>query len=71
MGEWVLDRYASDWYTTNGNCDNCANLVTGVYRVSKGSTFWANLDYLRAAERGEVPLDQQREDRGFRCAYSP
>jgi formylglycine-generating enzyme required for sulfatase activity len=66
LSEWVLDWYGS--YAVP--CDNCANLATTSYPVSRGGYFSVSSWYIRSSDRGgQEPLGRNY-DIGARCARS-
>ena len=67
--EWVLDRYADDWYAgTGNNCQNCANLVDGNAGTMKGGNFEYNAADMRGANRFAGTLGAYWRGAGMRCA---
>jgi formylglycine-generating enzyme required for sulfatase activity len=83
MWEWVLDSYASDWYTTTRtNCSGCANLTAASDRVVRGGNWSGDAAYVRSAVRGFYGPDVRSAWRpynlgnlsgiiGFRCSRTP
>jgi formylglycine-generating enzyme required for sulfatase activity len=72
MWEWVLDWYASDYYTTTeSGCSDCANLFAASNRVYRGGSCRGGSAYLRAASR-DYFTDQSGVSVGigWRCARS-
>jgi formylglycine-generating enzyme required for sulfatase activity len=70
--EWVSDYYAEDYYNISPEA-NPTGPETGLWRVTKGGSFW-NWDYrLRAANRNNtyLPPESVHWDGGARCARSP
>jgi formylglycine-generating enzyme required for sulfatase activity len=67
--EWMLDWYASPYPSP---CSDCASLVTGSNRVSRGGGFNFDASLLRAAYRhgGDTPV-YRYFDLGVRCARTP
>ena len=69
MHEWVLDWYASDWYTTTqAGCSDCANLTAASYRMIRGGYWLSNASDLRAAYRVSLAPINHADLIGFRCA---
>jgi formylglycine-generating enzyme required for sulfatase activity len=65
MREWVLDWYAQSYSTP---CNDCANVVTGQSRVSRGGDWYYNAEYLRAAYRSYEDHASHFNYMGLRCA---
>jgi sulfatase modifying factor 1 len=72
MWEWVLDWYASDYYTTTeSGCSDCANLFAASDRVYRGGAWAGGAAYLRAASRAYFTDSPGRlRGLGWRCARS-
>lgn len=69
VSEFVLDCYASDWYSP-ATCNDCANLTPGSpeVRVFRGGSTTTGKDALRAASRQYTGPTIRRESTGIRCA---
>ncbi len=70
--EWVLDAYASDWYSGAGiACSNCANVDWAIQdRSLRGGDFSYLASALRAASRSQNPASYRTAFYGLRCARS-
>ena len=72
MWEWVLDWYATDYYTTTrSGCSDCANLTAASYRVGRGGDWYDAADYLRAADRDFNSPSGHSSVIGWRCSRIP
>ena len=69
--EWVLDCFATDWYTTTeAGCADCANLTGASNRVGRGGYWSSDAGYLRTAYRGSYGARARYRSVGFRCSRS-
>ena len=67
--EWVVDRYAADYYTVSPKL-NPPGPETGELRSVRGSSFNSPADEVPSSRRFSLQPVEQREDLGFRCVVT-
>ncbi len=65
--EWVQDWYDEKYYS-NSPKDNPKGADSGIYRVSRGGTWYNNKNRLRTSVRAQREPDKRADGTGFRLA---
>jgi len=72
MAEWVLDLYASEYYsTTQTGCVDCTNLDAGFMHMARGGYWFGNPTELRTADRAILDPSVRDTMVGWRCSRTP
>ena len=70
VGEWVLDWYQADYYSSQSTWSNPLGPSSGSDRVLRGGSWYSSVFNLHSADRDRLAPSGRDHDIGFRCSRS-